>query len=90
MGFPGGSAVKNPPAKQNTRDLTPGSGRAPGEEIGNLLQYLWEIPWTEEPVGYSPWGCRRIGRDLATKHQQKEQMRIMTTKIMSELCESFL
>ena len=40
MGFPGGSVVKNPPAKQSTRDLTPGSGRAPGEEIGNLLQYL--------------------------------------------------
>ena len=18
----------------------------------------WEIPWTEEPVGYSPWGCK--------------------------------
>ena len=18
----------------------------------------WEIPWTEEPGGYSPWGCR--------------------------------
>ena len=18
----------------------------------------WKIPWTEEPVGYSPWGCK--------------------------------
>ena len=18
----------------------------------------WEIPWTEEPAGYSPWGCK--------------------------------
>ena len=18
----------------------------------------WRIPWTEEPVGYSPWGCK--------------------------------
>ena len=18
----------------------------------------WEIPWTEEPGGYSPWGCK--------------------------------
>ena len=18
----------------------------------------WEIPWTEKPVGYSPWGCK--------------------------------
>ena len=22
----------------------------------------WKIPWTEEPVGYSPWG-RRVGHD---------------------------
>ena len=19
----------------------------------------WEIPWTEEPGGYSPWGCKK-------------------------------
>ena len=18
----------------------------------------WETPWTEEPAGYSPWGCK--------------------------------
>ena len=24
----------------------------------------WRIPWTEELVGYSPWG-RRVGHDLA-------------------------
>ena len=20
----------------------------------------WEIPGTEEPVGYSPWGCKNV------------------------------
>ena len=31
----------------------------------------WEIPWTEEPGGlYSPWGCKRVGHDLATKQKQ--------------------
>ena len=20
----------------------------------------WEIPWVEEPAGYSPWGCKRV------------------------------
>ena len=20
----------------------------------------WEIPWTEEPRGYSPWGCKEL------------------------------
>ena len=26
-----------------------------------------EIPWTEEPAGYSPWGCERVRHNLATK-----------------------
>ena len=21
----------------------------------------WEIPWTEEPGDYSPWGCKESG-----------------------------
>ena len=28
---------------------------------------VWEIPWTEELAGYSPWGCKRVGQGLATK-----------------------
>ena len=28
----------------------------------------WEIPWTEEPGDYSPWGHRGVRHDLATKH----------------------
>ena len=20
----------------------------------------WRIPWTEEPGGYSPWGCKEL------------------------------
>ena len=30
----------------------------------------WEIPWTEDLVGYSPWGCKRVRHDLVTKQQQ--------------------
>ena len=34
----------------------PESGRCPGEGNGNPLQYsCLGNPWTEEPVGYSPW-----------------------------------
>ena len=30
--------------------------------------FALEIPWTEEPgASYSPWGCKRVGHDLATK-----------------------
>ena len=42
MGFPGGSAVKNPPANaEDARDTgsISGSGRCPGEGSGNPLQY---------------------------------------------------
>ena len=31
----------------------------------------WEIPWTEEVVGYSPWGCNRVRHNLATKQLQQ-------------------
>ena len=40
--------------------LIPGSGRHPGEGTGYLLQYSGLIPWTEEPIGYSPWGRKEL------------------------------
>ena len=39
LGFPGGSAVKNPPANAGDTSSIPGSGRSPGEENGNPFQY---------------------------------------------------
>ena len=39
MGFPGGSVVKNPPANAGDVGSARGSGRPPGEENGNPLQY---------------------------------------------------
>ena len=30
----------------------------------NIL--AWKIPWTDEPVGYSPWGSQRGRHDWAT------------------------
>ena len=39
LGFPGGSAVKNPPANAGDPDLIPELGRSPGEGNGNPLQY---------------------------------------------------
>ena len=48
MGFPGGSVVKNLPAKTgDARDMgsIPGSERSPRKGNGNP----WEIPWIEEP-----------------------------------------
>ena len=39
LGFPGGSVVKNLPANAGNTGSIPGSGRFPGEENSNPLQY---------------------------------------------------
>ena len=39
MGFPGGSAVKNPPANAEDIGSLPELGRYPGEGSGNPFQY---------------------------------------------------
>ena len=59
-GFPAGSAVKNPPANAgDTRDAgsVPGSGRSPGEESGNPLQYSC----LGNPVDRGAWWARVHG-----------------------------
>ena len=69
MGFSGGSVVKN--SSVNTGDLgsRPGSGRPPWRRKWkpNSSILAWRIPWTEEPVGYSPLGHKRDRHDLVTK-----------------------
>ena len=69
VGFPGGSVVKNPPANAGDVGSIPGLGRSPGERIGNPLQYscLTNPMDKRSLVGYSPWGCKRVVHDLATK-----------------------
>ena len=35
----------------------------------------WEIPWTEDPAGYSPWDCRvKTGKHTLLHIIIKEQM----------------
>ena len=58
-GFPGGSAVENPPAYAGDAGLIPGSGRSPGGGHGHPLQYsclenpmdrgAWRAPVREVP-----------------------------------------
>ena len=63
--FPGGSAVKNPPA--NAGDLrdtgsVPGSGRSLEKEMATCSSILaWTIPRTEEPGGLQSMGSQRAG-----------------------------
>ena len=63
LGFSGGLVVKNPTAKTGDVDQIPGWGRTPGEGNGNpLQQFCLGNPMDRRSlVGYSPWGCKRIG-----------------------------
>ena len=45
MGFPSGSAVKNPPANAGDVGSIPDPGRSSGKEMATLSR---KIPWTEE------------------------------------------
>ena len=59
-GFPGGTAVKNPPANASDMGSIPGSGRSPRVGNGNLLQYsYWEnLHGQRSLIGYIPEGCK--------------------------------
>ena len=62
--FPGGSVVKNPPAKQETwvQSLE--------KEMATLSSILaWEIPWTEEPSELQSMGLQKSRTWLVTKQQ---------------------
>ena len=44
------------------------------QEMKNHSSILaWEIPWTVEPVDYSPWGVKRVGHSLATKQKSSQR-----------------
>ena len=51
MGFPGGSVVKNPPAKAGDMELNPELGRSPGGGNGNPFQYSC----LENPTDSGAW-----------------------------------
>ena len=62
--FPGGSAVKNPPATQETQEMQVRSlgWEDPLEEgMANHSDILaWQIPWTEEPGGLQSRVSQRV------------------------------
>ena len=59
MGFPDGWDGKESACSAGDPGLIPGSGRSPGEGNGNSIP-AWEIPWKEEPGGYSSWGHKEL------------------------------
>ena len=64
----GGSVIKNLPAMQETWVRSLGQEDSPGKEMATHSSILaWKIPRTEEPGGLQPWGCKRVGHELAAK-----------------------
>ena len=63
LGFPGGSAVKNPPADAGDVGLIPGLGRSPRGGNGNPLQYSCQgIPMDRGTwQARDPWGHKESG-----------------------------
>ena len=51
--------IKRLPTMQKTRVQSIGQEDLLEKEMATPSSILaWKIPWTEEPVGYSPWGRR--------------------------------
>ena len=69
MGFPGGLAVKNSLAMQETPVRFLGEEDPLEKEMATHSSILaWRIPWTKSLVGYiTVHGVARTGLDLATK-----------------------
>ena len=71
-GFPGGSAVKNPPAMQEPHETwVQSSGWEDPLEVGMATHFsilAWRIPWTEEPGSYSPWGHKESNTIEVAEH----------------------
>ena len=69
-GFPGGPAAKNLPAMQEPQEMRIRSlGQEDPLEKGmatHSIILVWRIPWTEEPGGYGPWGCKELDMTEAT------------------------
>ena len=66
--FPGGSMIKNMPAKAEDSGLIPGSEKSLGIGNGNPLQYSFlGNPMDTGPGGLQFMRPQGVGHDLATK-----------------------
>ena len=65
--FPGGSVIKNLPAKQEMRAQSLGWEDPLKKEMATHSSILaWRIPWTVEPGRLESMGLQRVGHDRVT------------------------
>ena len=83
MDFPGGSVLNNPPAKARDAGSIPGSRIFPREENGQPSPVFWSGKSHGQRIleGYSPWGCKRVRHELATKQQKVTYIASIITPI---------
>ena len=59
LGFLGAWDSKESVCNAGDQGSIPGPEKSPGKRSFYYSTILaWRIPWTEEPLGYSPWGCK--------------------------------
>ena len=91
LGFPGGSVLKNPPAKKEMWVWSLGWEDPLEKEISTHSSTLvWEIPWTEEPGGLQSMGSQRDRHDLETKQQQCGLYPLDTTNKRNRVLNTYL
>ena len=61
--FPGGSEVKNLPAKGDSCSVLGQEDPLEEEMASHSSTLAWEIPWTEEPGRLQSMGLLRVGHD---------------------------
>jgi len=85
-GSPGGPAVKNLPAMQETQVWSLGQEDPLEKEVATHSGIpTWEIPWTEELAGCSWWGCKESDMTLSlNSNYDHKYTRIKT----SQMCVS--
>ena len=79
--------VKNLPLRETWRPGSLGQSRRPRLNPW-VRKNLWRRNWQRTPVffpgtshgqkslmGYSPWGCKKVGHDLASKNKQTSKQK---------------
>ena len=66
LGFPGGSAVKNPTMKEMRMQALWWEDYLEKETATHFSILAWEIPWTEKPGGLQSMGPQSVRHNLAT------------------------
>ena len=82
--FPGGSAIKNPPAMQEMQVWSLGCEDPLKEDMATYSSFLaWRIPWTEEPGGPQSTGLIRRSPENQLLRWRSRQGAILPQSIWS-------